>query len=89
LLAESEQYMKDDKEGIMKAVRIHVYGGPEVLVYKDAPRPAGYRQRDHQLEPAGAVQAEPHRVGHHRGAGIDLQNPTIHRRWSHSFNIVK
>jgi len=41
LLAESEQYMKDDKEGIMKAVCIHVYGDPEVLVYKDAPRPAG------------------------------------------------
>jgi NADPH:quinone reductase-like Zn-dependent oxidoreductase len=23
----------------MKAVRIHTYGGPEVLVYEDAPRP--------------------------------------------------
>ena len=23
----------------MKAVRIHSYGGPEVLVYEDAPRP--------------------------------------------------
>ena len=23
----------------MKAVRIHAYGGPEVLVYEDAPRP--------------------------------------------------
>ena len=23
----------------MKAVRIHAYGGPDVLVYEDAPRP--------------------------------------------------
>ncbi len=23
----------------MKAVRIHAYGGPEVLIYDDAPRP--------------------------------------------------
>jgi NADPH:quinone reductase-like Zn-dependent oxidoreductase len=27
------------KEGIMKAVRIHTYSGPEALVYENAPRP--------------------------------------------------
>jgi NADPH:quinone reductase-like Zn-dependent oxidoreductase len=26
-------------ENFMKAIRIHGYGGPEVLVYEDAPRP--------------------------------------------------
>src|SRR5438552_18516745 len=26
-------------EDTMKAVRIHAYGGPEVLMYEDAPRP--------------------------------------------------
>ncbi len=24
----------------MKAIRLHAYGGPEVLVYEDAPRPS-------------------------------------------------
>ena len=28
-----------EKKGIMKAIRIHSYGGPEVLKYEDAPRP--------------------------------------------------
>ena len=28
-----------EKKGTMKAIRIHNYGGPEVLQYKDAPRP--------------------------------------------------
>jgi NADPH:quinone reductase-like Zn-dependent oxidoreductase len=27
------------KGGVLKAIRIHSYGGPEVLVYEDAPRP--------------------------------------------------
>lgn len=25
---------------MMKAVRVHAYGGPDVLVYEDAPRPS-------------------------------------------------
>jgi len=28
-----------EKKGTMKAIRIHNYGGPEVLKYEDAPRP--------------------------------------------------
>jgi hypothetical protein len=28
-----------EKIGTMKAIRIHNYGGPEVLKYEDAPRP--------------------------------------------------
>src|SRR5260370_21166129 len=28
-----------EKNGTMKAIRIHNYGGPEVLNYEDAPRP--------------------------------------------------
>jgi NADPH:quinone reductase-like Zn-dependent oxidoreductase len=34
--------MKINKEAVMhtmKAIRIHSYGGPEVLKYEDAPRP--------------------------------------------------
>ena len=28
-----------EKKGTMKAIRIHNYGGPDVLKYEDAPRP--------------------------------------------------
>ena len=31
--------MSDEKKATMKAVRIHTYGGPEVLVYEDVARP--------------------------------------------------
>jgi len=31
--------MSDEKKATMKAVRIHTYGGPEVLVYEDVSRP--------------------------------------------------
>jgi len=31
--------MSDEKKDTMKAVRIHTYGGPEVLVYEDVARP--------------------------------------------------
>jgi NADPH:quinone reductase-like Zn-dependent oxidoreductase len=31
--------MSDEKKDTMKAVRIHAYGGPEVLVYEDVARP--------------------------------------------------
>ena len=30
----------NDAKATMKAVRIHAFGGPEELVYEDAPRPA-------------------------------------------------
>ncbi len=31
--------MSDEKKATMKAVRVHTYGGPEVLVYEDVARP--------------------------------------------------
>ncbi len=31
--------MSDEPNNTMKAIRIHTHGGPEVLVYEDAPRP--------------------------------------------------
>ena len=31
------------KSNIMKSIRIHAYGGTEVMVYEDAPRPTSAR----------------------------------------------
>ena len=45
----------------MKAVRIHAYGGPEVLAYEDAPRPeAGGHVHCHE-DGEGAEQPEANR----------------------------
>ena len=50
----------------MKAIRIHSFGGPEVLVYEDAPRPP--IADDEVLPLAEAHQAhEISQSGHARG----------------------
>src|SRR5712671_111591 len=52
--ATSEKKSASATSQIMKAIRIHNYGGPEVLHYEDAPRP----------EPqAGAVLVRVHAAG--------------------------
>ena len=44
----------------MKAIRIHNYGGPEVLQYEDAPRPKPRSGRSSHPRPRG--RSEPDRL---------------------------
>ena len=44
----------------MKAIRIHNYGGPEVLHYEDAPRPQP--QAGEVLDPSSRSGSEPDRL---------------------------
>src|SRR5882724_57231 len=67
-----------EKKGTMKAIRIHNYGGPEVLKYEDAPRP----------EPqAGEVLIRVHAAGVNP---IDWKVREGHMRdfWPHKFPLI-
>src|SRR6266576_670655 len=66
------------KKGIVKAIRIHNYGGPEVLKYEDAPRP------DPQ---AGEVLVRVH------GAGVNpidwkVREGYMKDFWPHKFPLI-
>src|SRR5260370_42566193 len=50
-----------EKKGTMKAIRIHNYGGPEVLHYEEAPRPKP--EADGVFLPAYPAPGEPAPAG--------------------------
>jgi NADPH:quinone reductase-like Zn-dependent oxidoreductase len=72
------QSLSTIKKGTMKAIRIHNYGGPEVLKYEDAPRP----------EPqAGEVLVRVHAAGVNP---IDWKVREGHMKdfWPHKFPLI-
>jgi NADPH:quinone reductase-like Zn-dependent oxidoreductase len=66
------------KNGTMKAIRIHNYGGPEVLKYEDAPRPKPH---------AGEVLVRVHAAGVNP---IDWKVREGHMKdfWPHKFPLI-
>src|SRR5439155_15620441 len=67
-----------EKKGTMKAIRIHNYGGPEVLNYEDAPRPQPQ---------AGEVLIRVHAAGVNP---IDWKVREGHMKdfWPHKFPLI-
>src|SRR6266436_2985805 len=67
-----------EKNGTMKAIRIHNYGGPEVLKYEDAPRPKPQ---------AGEVLVRVHAAGVNP---IDWKVREGHMKdfWPHKFPLI-
>ena len=67
-----------EKKGTMKAIRIHNYGGPEVLKYEDAPRPKPQ---------AGEVLVRVHAAGVNP---IDWKVREGHMKdfWPHKFPLI-
>src|SRR5437870_1879921 len=67
-----------EKKGTMKAIRIHNYGGPEVLQYEDAPRPKPQ---------AGEVVVRVHAAGVNP---IDWKVREGHMKdfWPHKFPLI-
>jgi NADPH:quinone reductase-like Zn-dependent oxidoreductase len=67
-----------EKKGTMKAIRIHNYGGPEVLKYEDAPRPQPQ---------AGEVLIRVHAAGVNP---IDWKVREGHMKdfWPHTFPLI-
>jgi NADPH:quinone reductase-like Zn-dependent oxidoreductase len=76
--ATSEKKSASAASQTMRAIRIHNYGGPEVLQYEDAPRPE---------PPAGEVRVRVHAAGVNP---IDWKIREGHMKdfWSHKFPLI-
>src|SRR4029077_21277785 len=76
--ATSEKKSASARSQTMKAIRIHKYGGPEVLHYEDAPRPQPQ---------AGEVLVRVHAAGENP---IDWKVREGHMKnfWSHKFPLI-